>query len=1313
MLSKDKKLSPGIARNKWLKTYAAMTVGKKRKDKSIDKDVKYNMPCPKCRSPHPHIKLTKPRDSKINTKVVVRQTFYNSSGSETFKQLFANEILEAVSKIPDSLVEMMGEKISSHPRHMVRRIMSVPPNTIRPQDNRSDSRSGIHDLTYQIQQNFNMDRDLPAIIPSVIEPKLQAKYNSLSNGIHNLHCGKEDKTNSDKSGPVMNGIKGILSGKKARFRGDLMGSNVHHVHRSVIAGDSRLRLHEVAISVHDAIRLYMEIPITTSNIEENMILFKNGVDTYPGCLAVWKSSSREWYDIGLIGADVILEAGDMLRRNILNGDTALFNRQPSLWPLSIRSVTIVVQFGTYAIHFNPAICMYFNADFDGDEMVMYIMVSTTAARESELLCSIKNTATNMGDGNPMAGMVQNTLMATSTMTRSNVIMSREVAMTIVGNVPDEMIELDPKQNTFTGRELFSSVLPKCVNLTKRPSVYDPNYPIKYKEDEILTIIKDGKMISGIADKAIVGEGVRGNVFHQIAQKLGAAKANAVVYAMGQLGDGFLETMGSTVHLKDFLIPQHAREEVAKITQTTLMESREFHKQYRRGKVNPANMTPQIHHEIQQQEILRGGGNYDKTILANITQDNNLFKMVFGCGKGNKAHMIAMMSAVGQSMIDGARISWNLSRSSPYHVRYSDDPHAHGYISSSFVDGLDIVEAVSSSRETRRGLTNRQLATAGTGAVNREAVKNMETLVVDPYRRLVSGDRITQSLYGVAGIDVQSIIHTRLDYITMSTAAFEKKYKGTSKDEFDAIAADRINIRQSYLRMEFHYISSHLMEGKIHVPLNLDFIIEEAIVSSGGGGIVDEVKSAAAVKKFNIELPYIFFNRYRLADKSPISKLYEIATLPMQMLIRSKLCGNELKRLSISHDLLKLILERVYVSYSAALVAPGTMAGLYAALVLIRSYTQFMLDSHLRSNVGSTNTVGKWDGLDVLMRPNKERKNARMRLHLKRNDDEAHAIKLANHITTMNLSHFIKDDGLVFGGEEYGNPKHPILKSQIAVIEKVRKFGIGGDPTDLSSWVVHFNIDINKLYGYNMTMATIMSTLGKFKDDAHIIRSSEISEDLFITMYIRDSVFKESGGSIEAVDVFTKTVLGATIRGVPGITSAFVSKFEHSYIEDNGSMGQRSTYTIETVGSNLLGVLTIPAIDPTRSQSNSIKEMEDVFGVDIGRAKLISEMRTSFEGHSFVHYSVFGAEMSHTGTITGISASGAISRGADVLTIASYREPLTNMTKGALAARTTKINNISSALVTGAPMRGVGTLACDLCIDEESLAASRQNLSDLM
>jgi DNA-directed RNA polymerase II subunit RPB1 len=1339
-----------VSKSKLLTAYVSKTRNKKRKNKDIDKDVKVNMTCPNCNAIHPHITLDLDAKSD-NIDISILQVLYDAIGNATTKRIYNHELLRAFERVSDETVSILGKPLSSHPKNMVSWNIVVPTNIIRPNKKViSGSIQGNNDLTLILQQIAEYNNNLPEIIPDVIDNKLSERYTDMSQSYYNLHMNSTD-ANANKKNKVrlsnLNGIKGRTPLKRGRIRNDLMGGRCFVMGRSVISGDPRLKLHEIGVPLFMCRELYKDVMVGHHNYDECMMYFKNGRDRYPGCHSIIKGRTMDNHSIDLINDDIVLEHGDIIRRDMINGDKAIFGRQPSLWDLSLRCFDIVVMETGFTLRINPCVCVFFNADFDGDECNLTCITHMPVEIEMDMYCSVAVSGTNHQDGSSNAGMFQNSLWAISRLTQSDTDMNCEIAMQCTRLIP-KRVHLDPERKEFNGRELVSHIIPDKVNLEATAFMYNPAYPVKYREDEINVKIVKGKLISGILDLSTVGQRRHGTIFHIVNNIYGPRTSNSLIYDMQQMGDAFIDQYGSTIHLGDIIISKEARDTLRQQTDAVVEQYGLLFDDKINGRiVAPLDMTNEQFFERQAQEILQLT-EHIKTILAHINIDtNNLYHMVFRCKKGNQKNVASVMSSIGQQTILGYRLSWNKWRGSQYFTYFSRDPGTHGFIKSSLSDGLSVDEVMAMSEEVRYGLINKQLSTATTGHQNREANKNMESLVVDHYRRVLRNKKyIVQSLHGGQGIDIRSIIYVKLNGPFMSDANFELKFHahcedfGHEKDntrlqsildeEFNSIKNDRLLFRSNMLKVEQMYMEPTIISKTVSVCFDINNILLSIIHESDERKRdIDPVEAIEQVANFTDKmLPYVFTNRFQQRKQTRVPEQHAHAVTSACMVLREYLCVKNLKRRSIDNKMLEIVLDSIFMRYKMSLTSPGLAVGLIASLSLHEMYTQFMLDAHLRSGVGGTNVKGKLRGIELMVaRKTKLMKNPGMLLHVKPEyqHDKEKVSEIASKIETLHFRMFVapnnvdssnvdkESHGLFFGGEIFNDPEHELLKNTTTYISNMKKYMNIHAPANLSTYGILFHLNMKQMIQKHMDIQTLVYELRKYDDKMFIVHSSEIDDVPSIYCYIRTPVFEKNASSNIVLESIEKLILNTIVRGIDKINAASVREFQRSYIDEGGEIKQDNVYAIVTVGTNMRDILTIAELDTTKCQSDSIHEMADVIGITAARRKIITEMCVSFAGPAAAHYTVFADEMTFTGSITGMTKAGADIRENDVLPRASYVQPITVLADAALNARSNPVRCVSTSLMLGAAITDIGTSSVRIITDEEAVANQNNSVENML
>jgi len=1334
----NKRLPANTNKSSLLALYSIKTANKKKTSKDDKKQINVNMKCPECNALHPRVTLN-PIAKANNNDTILQKTFFGSDGKETTTRLYNHELRKVFERVSDETVTILGKPLSSHPVNLISYNIAIPSNIVRPnRKTSSSSSSGNNGLTDYIMYLTDYNNSLPDIIPENIDPKLADKYSAISQVYYNFHMNSIDANANKKNRSGIsniNGIKGLFSKKDGIFRKDLEGTRTFECARAPITPNSRLRLNEVGIPFFMCLELYMDILVGSHNYSDCMVWFKNGKTSYPGCIAIIKAYTKDFYSIESINDSMVLEYGDIIRRNYINGDKVLFGRQPSLWDLSFRCLTVVVEMTGYTLRFNPIICIFFNADFDGDECPAFFPSHEAVALEISSLCDVATTGTNHQDGSAICGMFQNSLWGVSKLTQSDTTMKDEMAMLCLSDIP-EIIHIDPAKKTLSGRELVSHVIPKGINYKGKAFMYNPQYPIKYKDDEINVNIVDGELISGVLDLSTVGQKRHNTLFHIITNIYGPRTTNKIIHQMQLMSDTFIAHYGSTIHLGDLLISADTQKIIDLQTEATINQYKMLFDKKKMGNlVAPINMTKNQFFEQQSKEILNNG-NPINTILGSLdTDNNNLFHMIFRCKKGSKQNMASIMGSVGQQTINGNRLSYNKWRGSSYYQYFSSDPASNGFIKSSLSKGLTCPEILANSEEVRDGLINRQLSTATTGHQNREGNKSMETLFLDMYHRVLRGNVfISQPLYGGHGIDIRNMIYTKLQVPFISDIELEKLFHAHPGDfnvsdnnnsklkiildgEFKRICEDRQLFRNNMLKLEPQYMNPTLVKHTVGVCFDIKNIINYVLNMNKTDVIetIDPVDAVEQIINFTDDaIPYVFTNIHQQNKKTRVPESHRHAVITSCMVIREYLCIKNILRMKITNDMLKIIIDKIYTRYKLSIAAPGLAVGIIASHSLHEMYTQFMLDAHLRAGIGGTDTSDKMRGIEIMVaRDTSSMKNPKMLLYLKPEleHNKKRAQEIANHIEEFKFKIFIGADnddlnssyyGKYFGGEVFDNPTHELMQCSKKYFERMKKYMGVNIPSDLSSYVIKFDINVHQMILKNMDIQTMVNALKVYDDKIFVVHGTEMDKNPAIFCYIKSSAFKPNVTKIEYLKSIEKLIINTTVRGIENIKSARVKEFQKSIIMPDGSISHDTIYTIATLGTNFLGIMCISELDVTRCQTDSVHEMECVLGISAGSRKLITEIRGSFDGPSSVHTTIFVSEMVFTGSITGINKKGAGLRQNDVLPLASYTQPIQVLSNAAINGSVNYINCPSSALILGAEITSIGTSSAIVVINDENI-----------
>ena len=121
--------------------------------------------------------------------------------------------------------------------------------------------------------------------------------------------------------------------------------------------------------------------------------------------------------------------GVIVERHLIDGDVAIFNRQPSLHRMSMLVHEIRVMQGK-TFRFNLADCTPYNADFDGDEMNLHVIQSEEARAEARILMRVQEHIISPRYGGSVIGGIHDHITGAYLLTQSDVFLHKHVVMDV-------------------------------------------------------------------------------------------------------------------------------------------------------------------------------------------------------------------------------------------------------------------------------------------------------------------------------------------------------------------------------------------------------------------------------------------------------------------------------------------------------------------------------------------------------------------------------------------------------------------------------------------------------------------------------------------------------------------------------------------------------------------------------------------------------------------------------------------------------------------------------------------------------------------
>lgn len=1340
---------------KWLKVicyYCGETVVPIKKNIKAEKrltemvkNIRKVSECHSCGQPHMEVVSDKKKPAifyriKEENKITIRKEFFN------------HEIEKVVQRISDATVYMMGKSIRSHPSKFILRTIRTPPNTIRPDIRRiGGARSSNSDTTSLLKTIVEINETLPDEIPppEQIDQNYREMYFNLDMTYFAMikgGGGGEIKliTNTNKP-PVA--LAEHFPKKNGRIRRNLMGKRVEYMIRSVITGDSRLKLDEIGIPLMHAQSLEIPETVTKKNKDRLNTYFMNRTNRYPGCKIITKKSDGREYQIDILTKDYQLQEGDIVHRDMINGDILAFNRQPSLLFSNIVGLKAVIIYDALTLRFNPAICNYFNADFDGDQMNAIMICSIPGRNECASIMKASRYFISPQKQAPLCGAFQDGLIGLAEISKDGLSFDKWHAMQVLSDVTVNSIPSENwsfNKDVYSSREIVSRLLPKINLIGKEPAFYKPAYAplLNYNPNDIKVTIIRGELQSGILDKATTGQDVMGSIFHIIANEYSNDIAMQTIYNLQQLVHRFFLYHGFTSGISDINLSVDAIKKIKQNLAGMILESRRITEKLNSGKlIAPIDTTLQKFYESEQMNVLTNGDDFVNPILSDLDLNTNyMARLILMGSKGKIPNFVDFNGALGVLSINGKRfgpqVGWG--RTSPYFVRYDTEPAASGFISTSYREGITSEVYPFVAGQSRHGLISNALSTSVTGYQNRISIKNLETIIVDNSRKATKGLNIVQPLYAECGLKPASTEKIKFPTIMISTEQFNK-YKTNIKDidkkfqnkqveemiedEFKQLNTDREWYRNTFLTLEKHNPNEYIMSDSRQLPVNIARIIDDTVYNyvdmveklPKENRILDPVYAIKIVKELCHNLSYAYLNEIQQRKKIKIPEYFMAATHLLQVALRSYLCTSNLLKKNVINPLLDIIVLKVTSTFKNALIDSGSPVGILAAQCISEPMTQYVLDSkHRTGGQGGTKTDAIVRMQEILsIKDTESMKNPHMLIMPKKEyeNDKIKVQEIADHIEMMNFGRFVTSTCIFF--EEYGKPVHPKYKHEAQIIKQIEHHMQQKRPGDLSRWCIRFSLDKEELILKSMKLEVIVMAIYRACPELYLIYSPANADDVFIRCYLR-GVFKPTTTYYESVlRPEIEKINNVIVRGIKDITSTMVVDIMRHQINEDGSMSTGKCYGIYVTGSNMTDVLRNKFIDPYRTQSDSIEHIEQSFGLIAARNKIINEMKIALDGLNSMHCSIFADTMAMSGTISSIQKTGLQKREMANITLRlSFQIPVQIIQDAAINSMTDRISGISGNLIMGSTPN-VGTTYNNLVVNEEFVKKNTKSLEDVV
>ncbi|EJN0238857.1 DNA-directed RNA polymerase subunit beta' [Staphylococcus aureus] len=652
--------------------------------------------------------------------------FVAKMGAEGIKDLLEEiDLDEELKLLRDELESATGQRLTraikrlevvesfrnsgNKPSWMILDVLPIIPPEIRPMvqlDGGRFATSDLNDLYRRVINRNNrlkrlLDLGAPGIIVQNEKRMLQEAVDAL------IDNGRRGRPVTGPGNRPLKSLSHMLKGKQGRFRQNLLGKRVDYSGRSVIAVGPSLKMYQCGLPKEMALELFKPFVMKELVQREIATNIKNA-----------KSKIERMDD----------EVWDVLEE-VIREHPVLLNRAPTLHRLGIQAFEPTLVEGR-AIRLHPLVTTAYNADFDGDQMAVHVPLSKEAQAEARMLMLAAQNILNPKDGKPVVTPSQDMVLGNYylTLERKDAVNTGAIfnntnevlkayangfvhLHTRIGvhassfNNPTFTEEQNKKiLATSVGKIIFNEIIPDSFAYINEPTQenLERKTPNRYFIDP--TTLGEGGLKEYFENEELIepfNKKFLGNIIAEVFNRFSITDTSMMLDRMKDLGFKFSSKAGITVGVADIVVlpdKQQILDEHEKLVDRIT-------KQFNRGLITEEeryNAVVEIWTDAKDQ--IQG------ELMQSLDKINPIFMMSDSGARGNASNFTQLAGMRGLMAAPSGKII--------------ELP-----ITSSFREGLTVLEYFISTHGARKGLADTALKTADSGYLTRRLVDVAQDVIV--------------------------------------------------------------------------------------------------------------------------------------------------------------------------------------------------------------------------------------------------------------------------------------------------------------------------------------------------------------------------------------------------------------------------------------------------------------------------------------------------------------------------------------------------------------------------------------------------------
>ena len=971
--------------------------------------------------------------------------------------------------------------------------------------------------------------------------------------------------------------------------------------------------------------------------------------------------------------------------------------------------------------------------------------------ESELrnLAAVPYQIISPANNKSIIGIYQDSMLGCYQFTRENVRFNPRDAMNILMMFDrineKQLLENLEKNggNTFTNFNLLSQIM-SPLSMKYKTKAYKEDKDEKENYNAILEI-RNGEYIRGQMNKSVLDDYTKG-LIQRTCNDFGNRASGDFIDDLQNIVTEYMKTAGFSVGISDLISDEKTNHQIVEIITKKKADVKNLIDQVQIGVFeNNTGKTNEEEFETQVNNILnKATDESGKVGLKSLNKNNRFVTMVNAGSKGSDLNITFMISCLGQQNVDGKRIPYGFEhRTLPHFTKFDDSPSARGFVESSYITGLSPQELFFHAMGGRVGLIDTAVKTSSTGYIQRRLIKGLEDLMVNYDMTVRSNkNKIVQFAYGDDNIDSIKVENQPLPLVSMSIQDIYLHYNIPDESGKNKILTSiflknvmtryrkQVSKMQEYCKKYTDFmiemrttIIQKVFKNKgdsiVNCPVAFYYIINniqgQTYLSSSSMVDITPVEAFELIEQTYANLEKITFAPPTILFKT----LYYFYLSPKELLVTKR----------FNKSALILLLDTIVLDYKKAIITPGEMVGMIAGQSIGEVSTQMTLNTFHFAGVSSKSNVTRGvPRIEEILSLSAEPKNPSLTVYLK--PEEETQKEKANTIMYMleytKLQEIVKSVQICFDPDDLNT----LIDEDRTTIEQFRAFenmvaecaetNLSSD-NEKSKWIVRMTMDPEVMLRKNITMDDVNFTLNNSYDQQiHCIYSDYNSEKLVFRIRMNEVMKNNTRGGPKKVKTnpldqsdqiyllknFQDQLLeNIVLRGIKGVNKVILRKIKDNVVETNGVFQKQDIWVLDTVGTNLLDVLSLDYIDNKRTFSNDIVEIYNVLGIEAARQAIYNEIVDviEFDGVyiNYHNFSVLCDRMTYSSKMISIFRHGINNDNIGPIAKASFEETPEMFLKAARHAELDTLRGVSANVMCG--QEGFfGTSAFQVVLDLEEM-----------